>query len=99
MGWLTLTGETDTDITAGSLRAPHACWDKESNINHESQTLKYKRLTIKNYHGGDPERHWMVVIVHMRLYESGKSQSQSSYFMHEKSIYILVSHTQIPRGQ
>lgn len=26
-GWLTLTGEADTDITAGSLRAPQPCWD------------------------------------------------------------------------
>lgn len=76
MGWLTLTGEADTDITAGSQRAPHACWgEKKFNINHESQTLKYKRLTIKNQHGGDPGRHWMLVILHLHIYESKKMES------------------------
>lgn len=29
---------------------------QKSNINHESQTLKYRRFTIKNHHGGDPKR-------------------------------------------
>lgn len=43
MGWFTLTGEADTDITAGSLGASGAFWDrKKSNSQHESKTLRYR---------------------------------------------------------
>lgn len=86
MGWLTLTGEADTDITAGSLRAPRAFWDKKSNINHESQTLKYRCLTIRNHHGGDPERRWMVAILQWHLYESRK-MDQSSCCVLKKNVH------------
>lgn len=57
MGWLTLTGEADTDITAGSLRESCSCLlGLKSNINHESQTpQKYKRLAIKTHHDGEAE--------------------------------------------
>lgn len=47
---VTLTGEADTDITAGSLRAPHARWDKSPILTMKVKLLKYRRLTIKNLH-------------------------------------------------
>lgn len=39
MEWLTLTGEADTDITAGSKRLSLRLLGQKSNIKHESQTI------------------------------------------------------------
>lgn len=65
MGWLTLTGAADTDITAGSQRAFYTRWDKSPIL-----TMKVKLSSTKNdsqlkqnHHGGDPEK--MMVTLHL----------------------------------
>lgn len=45
MGWLTLTGEADTDITAGSPRAFHACWDKSPILTMKVKLSSTKKMT------------------------------------------------------
>lgn len=64
MGWLTLTGEADTDITAGSPRASHACWDKSPILTMKVKLSSTNVSQLKpNHHGGDPEK--IMVTLHL----------------------------------